>query len=314
MTVELRRFPAVSVEAIVELWNQALPRDPITIRRFTNLFLLDPNFDPTGLQLAIDGDRLVGVMYGVRRLVPLHGGDLEPDQGWIGFFFVHPEFRRLGIGSRLMHQTLRWLDRPIVSFSPTTPNYFLPGLDATEYPAAEEFLTEHGFSLQYEAVAMDRSLHDYRVPGQARDAIRSLEGRGYRFGSPGVDDLVELISLARDHFNPDWGRAIREAVAAGLPLDRIVLARGPAGTLVGWAMHGTYEGVIERFGPFGVRSECRGTGLGRALLYLTLERMRAQGAHSAWFLWTAENSPAGFLYRKAGFATTRTFRIMRKSA
>jgi hypothetical protein len=41
--------------------------------------------------------------------------------------------------------------------------------------------------------------------------------------------------------------------------------------------------------------------------------MRAQGLHGAWFLWTGEQSPAGHLYRKAGFHVTRRFDIMSKT-
>jgi GNAT superfamily N-acetyltransferase len=79
-------------------------------------------------------------------------------------------------------------------------------------------------------------------------------------------------------------------------------------------MHGTFDSVDERFGPFGVLEEMRGTGLGKVLLHLVLERMRARRAHSAWFLWTGEQSPAGHLYRRSGFTTTRVFRVMRREA
>ena len=39
--------------------------------------------------------------------------------------------------------------------------------------------------------------------------------------------------------------------------------------------------------------------------------MRAEGAHSAWFLWTGEDSPAGHLYRSTGFDVVRRFEVMR---
>jgi GNAT superfamily N-acetyltransferase len=60
-----------------------------------------------------------------------------------------------------------------------------------------------------------------------------------------------------------------------------------------------------------VLPESRGTGLGKVLLHLTLERMTALGAHSAWFLWADEGSTASALYAKTGFAATRTFDILR---
>lgn len=311
---EMRPFRAGLLADVVDLWNRCLPADPITVRRFRNLVLLDPNFDPAGLRLAYVADRLVGAIYAVRRRVPMLGTDMEPDSGWIVFFFVDPEFRGHGIGRELVENALRWLDRAQVDFAPYTPNYVLPGLDAAAYPAAANLLKKLGFTVLYEAVAMHRSLVGYEVPAALRHQLTSLSDRGYALRTAHDDDLVDLIPLARDHFTSDWARAIRESVSAGMPLDRIVIVREPAERLVGWAMFGTYENVIDRFGPFGVLEECRGTGLGKALLHKTMEAMRAQGAHGAWFMWTGEQSAAGHLYRKAGFEVTRRFQILRRRA
>lgn len=314
---ETRGFRTGDGPQLVEAWRRSAPADPITPDRFRRLVLLDANFDPEGLRVAVDGDRVVGAAYAVRRLTPMTGTDLEPGQGWIPFFFVDPAARGRGLGRRLLTDTLRWLHgegRSRVDFSSYTPNYILPGLDAEAYPEAAALLESLDFHTLYEAAAMDRGLVGYRFPDDVSRRLDELASRGYRFATPSDDDLVELIALAGNHFGPDWARVIRECLAAGTPLDRIVLARDPSGRPVGWAMHGAYESVDERFGPFGVLEEMRGTGLGKVLLHLVLERMRARGAHSAWFLWTGERSPAGHLYRKTGFTTTRVFRVMRREA
>lgn len=300
--------------ALVESWCRSLPADPMTARRFRDLVLLDPNFDPDGLRLAWRDGELVGAAYAVRRRVPLDGADLEPERGWIPFFFVDPRHRGAGVGRELVGDALAWLRGHgcrEAHFASYTPNYVLPGLDREAYPAAAALLDGLGFRTLYQAAAMDRSLVGYAPPERATERADELRGKGYEFGTPSADDLVDLVPLARDEFNPDWGRAIREAVVGGLPLERIVVVREPGGALVGWAMFGTYEGIVERFGPFGVLSDRRGLGLGEVLLHLSLARMRAAGAHSAWFLWTGERSPAGHLYRKAGFATTRLFDVLR---
>jgi GNAT superfamily N-acetyltransferase len=195
-------------------------------------------------------------------------------------------------------------------FSPYTPNYLLPGLDRERYPEADALLASLGFTRRYDAVAMDRSLNDHVVPADVQDLRRRREAEGYRFATPTDDDLPGLVQMAGERFNPDWARGIREAVVQGLPLERVLATWGPDGTLLGWAMCGAYEDVLERFGPFGVVPESRGTGLGKILLHLTLQRMRALGAHSAWFLWTGRETPAGYLYRGADFTVTRTFTIL----
>jgi GNAT superfamily N-acetyltransferase len=310
----VRSFAVGDGPALADAWTAAAPADPIGYQRFRDLFLLDRNFDPAGLKVAVDDDRVVGAAYAVRRLVAASGDDLEPSVGWIPFFFVHPDHRGRGLGRALLTSALEWLrsqDRAFAYFSSYTPNYFLPGLDTARYPDAHRLLLDLGFERQYDAVAMDRSLVGYEIPAEVRSQIAGLVADGYNFGTPGGDELTSLIAIAGSEFNPDWARAIREAVVSGLPLDRIVVARAPGGRILGWAMHGIYEGVIDRFGPFGVLPAARGTGLGKALLHLTLERMAGLGAHSAWFLWTGEQSAAGQLYLKTGFTITRTFTILR---
>ncbi|MGW7686262.1 GNAT family N-acetyltransferase [Kribbella sp. NPDC054772] len=320
----IRAFQVGDGPALAAAWTAAAPADPISYRRFRDLFLLDRNFDAAGLQVAVINDQIVGAAYAVRRLIAADADDLEPDSGWIPFFFVHPDHRRQGVGRALLTAATDWLraeGRSEVYFSSYTPNYFLPGLDADRYPDAARLLGSMGFERRYDAVAMDRGLVGYAIPDEVRKRIDALTAEGYSFGTPSDDELTALIAIAGAEFNPDWARAIREGVVAGLPLDRIVVARQPdraqpdraqpGGAILGWAMHGTYEGVIDRFGPFGVLPASRGTGLGKVLLHLTLERMVAAGAHSAWFLWTGEASAAGQLYLKTGFDITRTFTILR---
>lgn len=313
-TVTVRVFGTGDGPGIADAWTAAAPGDGISYRRFRDLVLLDRNFDSDGLFVAVDGDEIVGAAYAVRRLIAHQGDDLEPGNGWIPFLFVVPTARNEGIGTELLQSALDWLRSQSVDtayFSSYTPNYFHPGLDIERYPHGHRLLTSMGFNTQYECVAMDRSLNDYQMPERIRERISKLRADGYQLGEPSGDDLVDLIDVAGSRFNSDWSRGIREAVTAGLDLDRIMIARDPAGQLLGWAMCGAYENVLERFGPFGVIPESRGTGLGEVLLHLTLERMRALGGHSAWFLWTGEDSPAGHLYRKTGFSVTRTFTVMK---
>ncbi len=310
--VTRRPFQAGDGPSLAQAWTLAAPGDGITYDRFRDLILLDRNFDANGLVVAEREGEILGAAYGVRRRIAVHADDLESTSGWLPFFFVRPDVQCQGLGRQLVTNAVDWLRNQgatTVYFSSYTPNYFLPGLDAARYRSADALLRSLGFGTQYESVAMDRTLNDYVMPVAIRAKIDGLRQRGYALGSPSSDDLVDLIDIA-GRFNPDWSRVIREAVLAGLPLQQILVARDPAGAMLGWAMHGTYERVLERFGPFGVLPDSRGLGLGEVLLHLTLERMRALGGHSAWFLWTEEASPAGHLYLKTGFTVTRTFAIL----
>lgn len=310
-----RHYETGDERAIVELWNDCLHHDPITPLRFRNMVLLDANFDPQGLRLAFAGGKLIGFVYSLRRLLPMTGTELEPENGWVTAFAVDPAWRRQGVGSRLMQDAFDFLSghgRKYVFFSSYAPNYFMPGVDEDSYPEGYAFLLKLGFDRLYSPVAMDYSLVRYSMPDDVKALKRVREEEGYTFRLALDEDLVELIRFASDVFNPDWGRAIREGILRGLPLTAIHVAR-EGGKLVGFCMHGGYEGVAERFGPFGVDPSQQGKGLGKILLHDCLANMRAQSLHGAWFLWTGEATTAGHLYKKLGFAVSRRFHVCKKS-
>ncbi|MFI7130378.1 GNAT family N-acetyltransferase [Nonomuraea sp. NPDC050153] len=309
--VTVRAFASGDEVFLVDAWNRSMPADPTTSAWFRDCVLLDLNFDPEGLRVAVSGGQVVGCAYGVRRLTPLAPGtDLEPDTGWIPFFFVVPEHRGGGLGRRLVGEALAFLERagrPKVDFSSYTPNYVLPGADAELYPDGYRLLNGLGFRTLYSPVAMDRTLVGYVTPDEVRELRAKRESEGYVFRSPSDGELPELIRFAAGAFNPDWGEAIRQHRDP----KRMIIAKKDQ--IVGFALYAAYRGVPERFGPFGVDPDQRGTGLGKILLHLTMTMMRAEGLHSSWFLWTGEASPAGRLYARAGYEVTRRFHVMRKS-
>ena len=158
---------------------------------------------------------------------------------------------------------------------------------------------------------MDRNLVDFNLSDDVKDLKAKREAEGYTFSLAEDKDLYEVVQFANEKFNPDWGRAIREGVLQGLPMEQIVVARHE-GAIVGFCIFGGYEGVPDRFGPFGVDPEQQGKGLGKLLLNICLQQMKAESLHGAWFLWTGEKSSAGYLYKKTGFEITRTFHVMKK--
>lgn len=326
--VRVRAYRPGDEGGLVRLWNQALPADPIHPALLLRRVLCDPNFDPEGLLLAEAGGRPVGFALAIVRRVPLWGDDLEPEAGWITAFGVHPDYRRQGVASRLFEAAwdfFRARGRRRVDFASYAPNYFVPGIDREQYPAGAAFLARHGFRKLYECAAMDRSLVGYTYPPDVAAVEAARQAEGYRFVPLSPRYVVPTLRFAREVFHPDWSRAVREGLLAGIPFDRFLLAvktgeerpghpraAGPGERVVGFAMYGVYDGVPERFGPFGVDDGERGKGIGKVLLYKTLDEMHARGLHGAWFLWTGENDPAGHLYRRAGFTVTRRFEVLRK--
>jgi mycothiol synthase len=174
-----------------------------------------------------------------------------------------------------------------------------------------EFLISQGFEKLYSPVAMNRSLLYFQMPDAVQQLITQREAEGFTFGTVQDGDLYALIQFANQAFNPDWGRAIREGLLQGLPTERILVAKKDD-HIVGFCLYGGYEGIPERFGPFGVDPTYQGKGLGKILLYQCLRLMRREGLHGAWFLWTGEKTAAGHLYKKVDFQVTRQFHVLKK--
>lgn len=315
LELKIRSYQPGDEEAIVVLWNQCFSRDPVTLEVFVKQVLLDVNFDPDGMFVAEVQGKVVGCLLAVVRKLPLFGNDLEENNGWISFLGVHLDYQRAGIGTQLLNAAEEFFinsGRTVIGFSPYAPNYFLPGADKESYPEGFAFLEKHGFQVLYTAAAMDKNLVDYVYPKDVADVEASLAAKSYHIQSLQYRNITNLLSFITKEFNPDWTRAVREGLVRGLPFDHVLVALYGE-DIVGFCMFGGYGNVGERFGPFGVSKSLRGTGLGKVLLYRCLTDMKAQGLHGAWFLWTGEEEPAGHLYHRANFTTTRKFEVMEKT-
>ncbi|MBE3582844.1 MAG: GNAT family N-acetyltransferase [Limnochordaceae bacterium] len=301
-------------EQLVSLWNRSLAADPITLDRLVERVFLDVNFDPEGLLVAEADCQLVGFFLAVVRRVPLLGLDIEPEQGWIWAFGVSPARRRQGIGHRLLEaaeQFLRNRRRCQVWVAQYAPNYFFPGVDAEHYPDAKRLLTAAGYESSAEVVAMDVHLGEWQgIPAAVERQEEQLAAMGIRVETLTPRWLIPTLQLA-EGFGPDWSRGIREGLLRTGHWERVILAR-QADQVLGYCMYGLYDRPAGRFGPFGVDPAWRGHGIGKVLLYRCLQHMKAEGLHSAWFLSTSEESPAGHLYQEAGFRVSRRFTMMRK--
>jgi mycothiol synthase len=310
-----RHYAPGDESKIVEIWNECLEKDPMSMARFRQFVLLDPNFDPLLMRLAFDGEDLVGCVYFVRRLVPMIGLGLQPEDAWVPFFFVKPSHRRQGVGARLFREGLAILEdegRKNVHFAGYVPNYILPGIDEDAYPEGFAFLKAIGFEVQYTSVAMDVNLVHFSIPEDVKALKSQRIAEGYAFEKLTDATLYSTLQFAMEKFNPDWARVLREGISMGLPLSQVIIAR-KGDRVVGFVTYGAVGGVKERFGPFGVDGDERGKGLGKILLYEGLFDMHKEGLQNTWFLWTDEKSPAGHLYKRAGFYVSRSFHIMKKA-
>ena len=314
--VSIRPFGPDDLAPVVALWNLCLPKDPLTEERFWRLFVLDPNFDPNGFLVAISAEdgAVVGALQTMYRKVPLGSLGTQPDTGWLTAFFVHPDGRRRGVGTRLLDAGLAHLraaGRAKVLCNGYAPYYLFPGVDA-EYAAAHAFLEKHDFVAASEPVAMGMALESVVTPDAVRARREALEAEGVTVRPFTLRDTLPLLDFAEAHF-PHWRPSVLEGLQQGNT--EIVLAedRGEIIAFAQWENphNDPPGGGAGRFGPFGVHPGRRSGGVGAAVFYDLIARVKARGARYLWFGWAGGRNLS--FYERAGCVVTRRFRLYQRT-
>jgi mycothiol synthase len=238
--------------------------------------------DPGGTVVALEGDEIVGYC------TPRHD-DVT----------VHPAFRRLGHGRRLIAAALEMLR------SRGQPNLILYG--PADRPAAAGFIEALGFTYHSSLWLFELAPSVEVAPPAFGDDVAV---RTYRH----PDDLAAYVRLANESFvghpTPVSFTEPTVAHAHGLadfnPAGILLAApRDDPDRLIGWAKaeHEVVESGERRgFVSFvGVVPEWRGRGLGRELLRWAIARCRAAEAGTIELNVEAANDRALELYRRTGF-------------
>lgn len=316
LTVTIAPFRPGDERDIVRVWNRSMPTDPVDLGRLTRQIFCEPNADSEGVLVARTSENeVVGFAYASVRKLPA-GPDAppDPDQAWLNVLGVDPASRRQGIGRQLVQCVeayVRERRRKVLLVSAFAPRYFAPGLDTDRYPEAAHLFTGLGFAPGHESVSMQAGLGTFEIPEDVERTEEWAIREGFAFETLREGYILPLVTFIRAHFQPGAAQAIQDAITYGGDMGQVWIARR-GDEVVGYCMHGLYDGNPERFGPFGVREDLRGQGLGKVLLYRLMGAMHARGLRSVWFWSTGETSPAGYLYRRAGFETVRRFRTFRK--
>lgn len=304
--VEVGALRPGETDAVVDLWNRALPADAVTRDRLEARVLLDPRQDLGDFLVARHAGALVGFLVGVCPPGATPGADPAGERAWITMFGVETAWRRRGVGTALVSTALdgfRRRARGRVSIATYPYGYHVPGVDAERYPAGPPFLVSLGFEPSVEAIAMDASLVGYASPPEAVEACARLSDAGIEVRAYTRADWWTLLRFLGEDQPAAWldqGRQDLREIAEGMRCPATITVAAEGDRIVGYCRHDA-----EHFGPFGVAGTHRGRGIGTALIDRMLWRMHCAGLHTAWILWTSER--AAHLYRRFGFRETRRF-------
>jgi mycothiol synthase len=312
MSLTLSRFTDRDRTALLDLWAQALPLDAITESTLETRVLLDENFDPELFLLARDGQWLMGFVLGhVALRIPLAEHDPEGTRSWITAIGIDPGAEWDEAGSCLLagvEERFRARGKRDCFVASYPPGYFTPGIDRKNYPTLLRFLERNGYQEVKQAISMDASVVLFQVPPEILDLEHKLAEQGILIRVYRPDDLLRFLDFLQRTMQTDWVRVertnLKKIATGGFSPEQITLVVC-GDEIIGYCQ---FEG--SHFGPFGVSEAHQGKGIGTVLLARTLERMRMQGYHNAWVMWT--DDLAARVYAKFGFTETRRFSILRK--
>lgn len=296
---------------ILTCWNEQLCYDVINEKRFIDLVLLDDNFDEDLFKVALIEKTVVGFCYGIKRKVPYLERGLEANRGWISIMAIKQEYKRQGIGTKLINEVSNILKESgceEITLCAYSPNYFTPGIDL-RYGEAIAFVEKLGYEETSQAVSMQRDLWNYIHEDNVSQKRKQLEEEGIRifpYNSTYLHALLEYLLL---NFGAGWKRNALIAMQKQEAEDTIFLCVNAKNEIIGFCMR-KIDGNDARFGPFGVSEELRSKGLGGVLFEVMMDDMKKRGIYYLYFLWT--NGPAKRFYERHQVFAYRTYNLYRK--
>jgi len=314
MDFTFRHFESSDFFPVLDFFNKYGVANTVTERMWKRMVLLDPNFDPRWFIIAEKDSALTGMIYVIRRLVPIDtGGDLDAEKAWINAFAVLPEYVET-----LGHELIRKAEELARSANVTTlvatsytPNYFTQGIDVINFPAYARLFDEMGYTLAEKSNSMRLELDEYQPTDRSAEEKEALAKEGIHFEVLSSEKLLALFEYMHQYSTPGWTCRIRKLLMDDDSYERVHLALH-GDKVIGFNIHGDPDSDIHRFGPYSVSSDYRGKGIGRVLLEECLMDMKRSGLDHVWFQW-ASGDRAPVLYRKIGFKVTGEYNTYKKA-
>ena len=310
MLFSIRPMEELDITGVVQGWNLSLSYDQVSEKHFKRVILDDANYEKDSCLVATHDGKIIGFISTIVREGILgadnRGRPEEEVLGYIKGFYVLEEFRRNGIGSRLLDGSIKYIKskgKSFVRILEYTGNYFFPGID-TRYESAISFLEYKGFYKEYVINDVDIDTTDFQITDQHEDARQRAEKVGVHVEDydPSMLDEMRIFAKKLDMiswFPEGWEDRFRSKG------NKVVALKGKE--IVGWASF-SVSGDIGWFGPTGVLEKIRHNGIGSCVLLESVLQMKNAGAKRVIASWA--NTP---FYIANGWKICRQYVVFEKS-
>ena len=291
MQIIIRPMEVSDIADIIQGWNRSLVHDQIDQKRFESVILDDSNHEKGASLAAVYDGKIIGFITAAAR-EGVRGADnrgrpSEKDRGYIKGIFVLEEFRRRGVGAKLLDEAARYFrskGKSKIWATIYTGQYFFPGVDL-RYEAAIKFFENKGFQTDHVINDVELDLKNFQISDYQKNARRRMAEFGAHIEEYDPSMLDKMREFVRkldmtSWFPRGWEGRFREKGNKFVALKDEEVA--------GWASYWPSSGAAG-FGPIGVLVEMRGNGIGSCLMLECVLRMKEAGADKVIASWA--NTP-----------------------
>ena len=297
-----------------------------TYEEFRNRLLDNKSFQPDGTFLCVEGDKLLAFASGV---VKESDKDNPKASGYIHTFIVKKEYRRQGIGSKLLSLVENYFKEMgktssrLVFISPINWPWYIPHTDKHLHPGCPAvvinseyyiFLYHHGYFVNSIHEGFHLNLSEYSLPEKVRLRMEenAKEGLTVELYDPskhfGVREFAQEI---REDGNPGFAYSIEYNLNREKPYPFVVAA--DHGRVCGWTGSiYTEESGRGHLDGITVSPKIRGKGLGTGVFAKLCMESKKNGATYMTFF-TGLDNPARYIYLGAGFNIACSFADMKNN-
>lgn len=304
----IRNFNGQDIAEIIDIWNKSMPYDKIDNRMFVKNILLDLNFKPDGIFVYEEDNKIKGFVYSVKRYIPVDiGGDSDDDKGWICALGFEPDC--LHVAPALIKRAEEYIcsgEKKTVYACSYTPNYFYQGINKC-YPEYMKLFESLGYEEIECSVSMKVDLTKYESPDYCKSLKEKLENEGFEFLTLTPEYITSWLTFQK----PSWTHRFRRLLNESMDFGKINIAVYK-GEVIGCNIFGDPNSTEERFGPFGVRDDFQGKGIGKILLDECLKNMKNRELAHAWMQWATAADYVVNMYKKFGFEIMNEYVIYKK--
>lgn len=321
MSISFEPYGSPRAGALVDLWNASIGSDfPMDLRLWRQNVDGCDRTSPEGSWIAVDGQACAGFV-------------IAKSPNHISAIIVHPEYRRQGIGRKLLERACAALASPegrtrAAAFTaPLDPPHqlitgqdyahFFPGVPEP-YEGAFEFFQACGWrKTEGWCVDLWRELAAFSIDPSVAAKIEELRRNGIVLQACTPKLTESLLRHVEANFSTRWLNETRSRILMEPdPAEIKVAVRG--GDVVGFAHTFTnrsaklgpsvmWRGLLGAeyggLGPIGVAKDVRKIGLGLALLNYGVDEVRKAGMTRMAIDWTALVD----FYKRAGFKVWKRY-------